>query len=730
MSVDRLSGPGAQSMITARRIALGLTGAVVLMSLLGNPLLDVVELKTYDMRLRASGERAARDVAIAAIDEKSLARLGRWPWSRRTLAAVVDRLDALGARVIALDVFFPESENRKLLEHIERLESERGLSGEDTPFAPLKRTLAADAALGEAIARSGKVVLSMVFLSETEARQAPASDMTAVLEDLKAQAIGVIRGSGSGRLDFPMREPAGLLADVAEVRRAGRFTGHINGIPDVDGALRRAPLVVRYQGHFFPSADVQAARAFLHSPDLVLHTADSGVTGLGLGERVIGTDAEGHALIHYYGPEQTISTFSIADLLDGRIDAPMVKDRVVLVGPTAEGIGDIRVTPYGPTFPGVEIRANTIQNLIDGGFVNRPNWVRWLDVIVLLALGAGLSWLFPRTGMWGGGGLALGLVALYTVLAVVLFRTQLVWFNVVYPAVLILVLFMSATIAKYVVAETGKRQIKSAFQHYVAPKVVDEIIENVDRLRLGGEKRTLTVLFSDIRGFTSVAQSLEPDELVRLLNVYLTQMTEKVFRHDGLLDKYIGDAIMAVFGAPIPRADHALAACRTALDMVEELRTLQREWREQGLPVLDIGIGINTGSMIVGNMGSRDRFDYTVIGDAVNLGSRIEGLNKLYGTRILLSEFTYAQVHEHFAALREVDLAQVRGRRDPVRIYELLPADGTLDWLPEFTRAYELMRGQRYIEAALVFEHLWEAVHDPLSHYHLQQCRAGVARSA
>ncbi len=716
-------------MITAKRIAFVLTGVVVMMYLLRVPLLDIIELKTYDMRLRTGGERAVSDVVIAAIDEKSLTRLGRWPWSRRTLAAVIEKLDALGARVIALDVFFPETENHKLLEHIARLERERGFSTADTPFTPLKRTLAADTALGEAIARSGKVVLSMVFLmSESEARQVPAAEMAAVFEDVKSQAIQVLPGSGVGNLPLP--EPAGLLANVSEIRRAAAYTGHINSIPDADGSLRWAPLVIRYRGHFFPSADVQAAHAYHPADGLALEPAEYGIKGLRLGARTIGTDEEGRALIHYYGPEQSVPTFSVADLLDGTIAAGAVKDKIVLLGSTAKGIGDIRVTPYGSTYPGVEIRATTIQNLLDGDFINRPEWMRLFDVIVLLALGTALSLLFTRTGMLAGGLVALGSAGAYTVLAVVLFRTQLVWLNVVYPAVLILMLFMSSTIAKYMVAETGKRQIKSAFQHYVAPKLVDEIIDNLDRLRLGGEKRELTVLFSDIRGFTSLAQSLPPEELVRLLNVYLTQMTDKVFKHDGLLDKYIGDAIMAIYGAPIPRADHALAACRTALDMLEELKVLQGQWREQGLPVLDIGIGINTGQMIVGNMGSRDRFDYTVIGDAVNLGSRIEGLNKLYGTRILLSEFTYAEVREEFPALREVDRAQVRGRREPVRIYELLPAVDTQDWLAEFRRGYELMRAQRYLEAALVLEQLVQTVDDPVSRYHLEQCRSGASRSA
>lgn len=715
-------------MTTASRIGLALTGVVLLMYLLHIELLDVVELKTYDMRLRSGATRVpAGQVTIAAIDEKSLAKLGRWPWPRTTYAALIERLDDMGARVIAMDVFFPESQDQKLIEHIERLEAEKGFATANSPYASLKQQLTVDTSLGQAIADSGRVVLSMVFLmSPDEASAFSKTGADQAFEDLKRNAVPLVSDSGTITLDFPMDEPAGLLANVPEIRSQARFSGHITSLPDPeDGTIRRAPLVMRYRGSFFPSADVQAVRVFERSDDLALHVASDGITGLSIGGRSIGTDERGRALIHYYGPEKTIPTLSIADVLDGSVDRKQIKDKIVVIGATAKGMGDIRVTPYGPTFPGVEIRATVIQNLLDDDFINRPRWMANVDVAAIVLLGGLLAWVLPRMGYWGGTALTLALFATYVVVAIALFRVQLIWLNVVYPSLVILVVFVSSTISKYVTAETGKRQIKSAFQHYVAPKIVDEIVDNIGGLRLGGEKRTLTVLFSDIRGFTSVSQSLPPEELVRLLNVYLTRMTKKVFKHDGLLDKYIGDAIMAVYGAPIYRDDHALLACRTALDMLEELRALQAQWREQGLPALEIGIGINTGPMVVGNMGSRDRFDYTVIGDAVNLGSRIEGLNKTYGTHILLSEFTYEQVRSEFAHIREIDLAHVRGRRQPVKIFELLPANSghPLDWLPQFQRAYALMRADNFTEALPLFEQLSASVQDPVSRYHMHYCR-------
>jgi adenylate cyclase len=279
---------------------------------------------------------------------------------------------------------------------------------------------------------------------------------------------------------------------------------------------------------------------------------------------------------------------------------------------------------------------------------------------------------------------------------------------------------------QYFLTEKEKRHIKSAFQHYVPAKVVEEITENIEKLKLGGEKRELSVLFSDIRGFTTMSETLPPEDLVRLLNTYLTRMTEQVFKHDGLLDKYIGDAIMAVYGAPIHRPDHALLACHTALDMMRELRGLQAEWKHEKRPAIDIGIGINTGTMIVGNMGSVNRFDYTVIGDSVNLGSRIEHLNKEYGTHILISEFTYADVRDKIKAVREVDVTAVRGRGASVRIYELIP-DGeykNLDWLDEFDTAREHFHAGRMAKAKPLFERLAKAIGDPVSKHYLGRIQA------
>ncbi len=710
--------------LSLRQIGAALTGFFLIMYLVGNHLLDTLELKTYDMRLTAGGARVPDgEIVIAAIDEKSLAAMGRWPWSRGVIANLVRKLDELGARVIAFDVFFAEPENRNVLEQIRQLENEPGAGA----YGRLKQTLDTDGALSRAVKQSGRVVLPIVFLmSSEETRQQSPIDAARADAGIQAQAIQLIKDSGDGHLDFPLPNPAGVVVNLPALTANAKFTGHINYLPDSDGAVRRAPLIMRYNGLFFPSADVQTVRLYQNLPHLALRTASYGITGLEIGDRLIATDESGRALIHYHGPEKTFATYSVSDIYSGNISPARIKNKLVLIGTTAIGIGDIRLTPYAAKYPGVEIRANTIQNLLEDDFIHRPDWMSIVDGAIIAGLGIFLVMVLPRLDMRVAIWFTFALLVAYAALAFGLFRGQHIWLNVVYPSLLTLTLFVSSTILKYFSVETEKRQIKGAFQHYVPAQVVEKIMENIDNLGLGGEKRELTVLFSDIRGFTTISEALAPEELVKLLNVYLTRMTDKVFKHNGLLDKYIGDAIMAVYGAPIAHPDHARLACRTALEMLREMHSLREEWKKSGLPDMDMGVGINTGSMVVGNMGSKNRFDYTVIGDAVNLGSRIESLNKIYGTHILLSEFTYRQVRDEFPHTREIDVTHVKGRQEIVRLYELmLPWQYPhMDWLPEFARAYELFRAGLLGKARAVFEHLHKTLQDPVSNYYAQRCKA------
>jgi len=681
-----------------------ITLGVILLFLTEVPLLDQLELKTYDMRLRALPKVAPKHVTIAAIDEKSLARLGRWPWSRSTFAELVQRLDEAGAKVIAFDVFFSERESAR-----------------------------ADAQFARAIASSRKVVLGTVFLlNREEAQHLGAARLEAAMQAIAPQAFAHVSTAGDARSEFQMDEPFGVLANIAELQTSAVHTGHINVQFDVDGVVRRTPLVLRHDGRYFPAFDVQVARAFLGEPKLSLELAAYGIAGMSLGERQIALDEDGRLLVRYRGPVRTFSAVSIADILERKADAALLRDRVVLIGNTAQGIGDIRVTPYGRAFPGVEVRANIIEGLLEGEVLSRPEWVKLVDVGGMIVIGLLMIVLLPRLGVLWAGIVAAAAFAAYLFAATALFRTQGLWLNIVYPSLLIALLFVSATLVRYFFAFSEKRYLKLAFQHYVPPAVVEGLVSGADRLRLGGEKRELTVLFSDIRGFTTMSEAMAPEELVKLMNEYFTAMTDKVFEHRGSLDKYIGDAVMAVYGAPVAEPRHAALACRTALEMLTVLDELKAGWKSRGLPEIDIGVGINTGPMIVGNMGSANRFNYTVVGDSVNLASRIESINKTYGTNILVSEYTYEVVKDEFPFAREIDNIRVRGRTQPVRIYELMREARykSLHWLDEYRAAYKEMREGERTRAYELFTALHAHSGDVASGYHAKVCKYPPRRQA
>jgi adenylate cyclase len=688
----------------ARAAAVALTLGAILLFLTEIPLLEHLELRTYDLRLRTLPAARPRHVTIAAIDEASLAALGRWPWSRSVHARLAERLDQLGARVIAYDLFYPERESA-----------------------------AADAQFARALAGTHKALLGTLFLyGYDETRHLAAGALEQAEKGIAPHAIAAVRAPSGTRQPLPLQEPFGVIVSIPELQAAAAAAGHLNVLPDSDGVVRRVPLVVRYGGRYYPSFDALAARAWLGKGEFALDAADYGLTGLQIGSRQVPLDEAGRLLVRYRGREGSFDTVSIADVLEGRADAALVRDRVVLIGNTAKGIGDLRVTPYGTLFPGVEVRANIIENLIEGEFLQRPDWMSLVDSAALLAIGLVLAWLLPRLGVTGAGLLALGVAAGWVLLADYLFVTQGLWLNVVYPVLLAALLFVSTALVFYFFAFSEKRYLKRAFQHYVPPAVVEDLVADSAKLRLGGEKRELTVLFSDIRGFTALSETMPPEDLVKLLNGYFTRMTERVFAHQGSLDKYIGDAIMAVFGAPLPAEQHARLACRAALDMVAELELMKAEWRAAGVPPLDIGVGINTGPMIVGNMGSASRFNYTVLGDAVNLASRIESLNKTYGTNILLSEHTYERVKDEFPNAREIDEVRVRGRSQPVRLYELIPQarHAAMDWLAEYRAAYALMRSGDLAGAAQAFAALAARTGDKASAYHAQGCQSPQRRRA
>ncbi len=633
----------------------------------------LLELKSLDLRMQARGRiETTNKIVLVTIDEKSLSELGRWPWPRKVMAGLLDKLSQYNPKVIGLDLVWAEpdqnTELRILRELAQKIKDSRVKNPEIDNYLTQGLTLADhDQILAQSVAKTGRAILGYFFLfSPVESAAAKET------EDLSSlSAYNLVRYATAEAQSAYIFEAESIQMNIPAISAAAQGAGFFNFFPDPDGAIRWAPLVIKYKGKYFCPLSLAILQKFLDGAPLILRLAEFGVEKVHLGEISIPVNEEGRLLINYCGPPKTFPHYSAADVLQGRIPREIFQDKIVLIGATAIGIYDMRVTPFSQVFPGVEIHANIVDTILKKQFLYRPNWVTIIDIINIVVIGVILGLIIPKTKVIGGVITAILLFTLFLLSGYYLFKYKGLWINMVYPTGNIILTYMALTVHRYLTEEKEKKRIRGAFQYYLSPAVVEQMLKNPEKLKLGGEKRELTVLFSDIRGFTSFSEQMAPEDLVKFLNEYLSKMTDIVFKYDGLLDKYMGDALMAIWGAPLEQPDHPLRACLAALDMVAELKTEQEKWRNQGMPVLNIGVGINTGLMVVGNMGSEKRFDYTVMGDSVNLGSRLEGLNKLYGTNIIISEFTYSSVQEEILA-RELDLVRVKGKDQPVRIYEVL----------------------------------------------------------
>ncbi|MGD8988695.1 MAG: adenylate/guanylate cyclase domain-containing protein, partial [Syntrophobacterales bacterium] len=650
-------------------LSLFLTGLMVVFYLTGNPFLDRIELKSLDVRFLTRGQEPPGPFAVVAtIDEKSLDEIGKWPWPRAKIAALIDRLSEKGARVIAMDIFFPEPDENNNIRFIEEMQRETRTLGLKEPrlesFLEQAREAADnDSILAEAIRRSkATVVLSYLFhFSREEIAHLSEEDLAGKSSDIRPSAIKLVQFTSPKAKQVEVFEALLPESNIAKLANSSRTAGHFNIFPDIDGTVRWIPLVIRYQDRFYPALALEAVRSYVGNIPLRVRVADHGIESIQLGPVAIPTDEKGRMLINFRGGPQTFPNYSVADILAGRTEPDAFRNRIVFVGSTAKGVYDLRVTPFSNVYPGLEVHANVADNILTQRFLFRPEWARLFDLVAILFMGLVTGLALPRLRALFSV-LLIGVLFIgYLLVSQTLFVRQGIWLNAVYPLLTMVLVYTAVTLYRYIVEEREKREIRGAFSFYVTPSVVNEMLKNPDKLKLGGDKKELSVLFSDIRGFTSLAEEMEPETLVHLLNEYLTEMTDVVFEFDGLLDKYIGDAIMAVFGAPLEQIDHPSRACRTALKMLQRLAKMQQKWESEGAPRLDIGIGINTGPMVVGNMGSERRFDYTVMGDSVNLASRLEGINKEYGTQVVISEFTHELVKDDFFC-RELDAVRVKGR--------------------------------------------------------------------
>ncbi|MBW1992609.1 MAG: adenylate/guanylate cyclase domain-containing protein, partial [Deltaproteobacteria bacterium] len=671
------------------------------------PLTEFMELKLYDLKFRYRGPRpAGGEVVIVAIDDASLREVGRWPWSREVLARLVARLKEAQARVIALDIIFAEREITAGVEAVRRLRQTLAATGLLTPqIAALveqeEQRADVDRQLAQTIARGTPTVLGFYF-RDVGGRAIGAEPRQFMgPKAIAAGTYNLVRLRDRQRR-LPLLGARDAEVNLPEMTEAAAGSGYFNMVPDPDGSVRWLPMAIAYGPDIYAPLVLVTLRHYRGRPPLGITLGQGGVEEIRLGRQIIPVDRFGRFYLNFLGPPGAFPTYSAAAVLAGRLPPGALKDKIVLVGATAVGIYDLRVTPFSGLSPGIEIQATALDNILRRQFLQVPRLRDFPVAAVVLLLGVILGLALPRWSAAWGFALAavLGLGYLGFNYFLFLQGWQLELF---YPLAEIAGVYTGVTVLRFLAEEKARLRLKRAFQSYLAPAVVEEIIRHPERLRLGGERRELTILFCDIRGFTTLAETMEPEALVQVLHDFLNPMSEIIVNHGGTLDKYMGDAIMALFGAPLVMEDHAARACRTALQMVATLRRLDQDWEASGRPCLSLGVGLNTGVVAVGNMGSDRLFDYTAVGDNVNLASRLEGLNKFYGTEILISESCARALGEGFI-LQEVDLVQVKGKKQPLAVFELLGEGPPEPALAEFLAAYheglELFRSRQWDRSA------------------------------
>lgn len=639
--------------------------------------LETLDLRGRDVAFELRPPSApSPKVAIIAVDEKSVRDLGRWPWPRTLQAQLLQRAKAAGAKVVALDIVYVH------------------------PQDPIS-----DKAL-RAAATSAETSIALGYFFRGDRRRTATPQARAELQpDRLSSRRQVPNQESSGAFDFDDVE-----VNLPGMRAVASGSGFLNAIHDNDGLIRKALLLGRFQGELYPSLSLKALSLYLDEPIGVRENA-FGVEAVTLGDRTVPTDENGRLTLNFYGPAQSVPHYSAVDVLQQRLPPGALRDRLVFVGVTETGISDMRATPVDPYFPGVEIHGVVASNILQERYLIRDGRTILIDLGLIFLTPLLLIYLLVkvRNILWGAG-IFVALGALIGVTFYVLFAKHGYQVGFSYPAVALVLSYLAAEGYRNLVMEKRARFLHRAFSTYLSPTLVTEMLRNPDKFKLGGEKRRITVLFSDIRGFTSLSEQLPPEQLVSVLNRYLSPMTEIVLSERGTLDKYMGDAIMAIYNAPVDVTDHTERACRSALRMLEELERLNAALVAEIGFRIDIGIGLNTGEAVVGNMGTALRFDYTAIGDAVNLAARLEGQNIIYGTHILASEETRAACDPRFL-FRPLDLLRVKGKQQPVMAYELLASadqatPAQLQLAADFTAALAIYRNAQFVQAAGLFKEL------------------------
>jgi adenylate cyclase len=708
------------------RIAISSLSLVIFaMHISGTPrfeIIDRIENYLYDVRVRLTMPGTIDErIVIIDIDEASQVELGQWPWPRNTLATIVDNLfDHYGIRVLGFDVLFAEAEETSAQRLIDELAASE-LAGQpdfDAKIAELREQQDSNIRFAESlIARD--VVTGFVFKDSLSANGTLAPSIIRQIE-LTGVTVPFVTARGF----------AGTLDALQDNAIAGGFFD--SPLIDSDGVFRRAPLVQQYRGDLYPSLALAITRTALGSPAVGLEFASSRagtlsgieLEALRLGERSIPVNQQVAVYIPFRGPQGSFPFIPAKDVFDASVPLEQLEGKIALLGASAAGLLDLRSTPVGQRYIGVEAHANLIAGLLDGTIRQQPSYSDGLELFLLAMIGVLTVVVLPRLAP---------LTALAFVLAILLASMGMnLWMwtslGLVVPLASLLGYTLVAALLQinygFFIESRNKRHLSRIFGQYIPRSLVEEMDESGEEVSLEGETRQMSVLFSDVRGFTTISENLDARELTHLMNTFLTPITKVIQDHRGTIDKYMGDAVMAFWGAPLTDEQHARHAVTAGLRMIDAVHDLKDVFEKNGWPPIAVGVGVSSGEMNVGNMGSEFRLAYTVMGDVVNLGSRLEGLTKQYGVDMIVSSGTVALLPDF--SFRELDLVRVKGKREPVAIFEPLgPTAGVsaakLLELAQFSDVIDAYRSKDWDSAQVLLDKLRQERDELLYNVYLER---------
>ena len=664
---------------------------------LPSTLLNTLENLSYDFRLGLTlPEKVDKQVVIIDIDEKSLSEIGHWPWQRNILADIVDRLfNHYKINVLGFDIVFAEEDRDPSDTYI--IEMAGTSLAEDETFRKIYRqaqdTLYRDKTFAQSLANR-KTIMGVVF--DPRDNSLHKGELPQPIAEISPELLE--------KSLFP--SAAGVTANVG-ILQAHALTGGFfdNPLIDDDGVFRKVPLLQEYQGKLYQALSLAVARAAMGDPPLELKYAlldeasnHISLEWLQLGNIIVPVDESSGALVPYIGRQRSFDYFSAVDIYDARIPVEKLQDKIVLFGTSAAGLLDLRTTPLESAYPGVEVHANLIQGILDQTIMHKPQYMLGYEILVLFIFGVALTFLLPVLSPLWGSLVSAASVLILLVIEHYIWNSLQIVSPIAAPLLLIALIFILNMTYGFFVETRDKRHLTHLFGQYVPPELVDEMSQNLKEINLDD----MSVLFTDVRNFTTISENMEPRELTLFINAFLTPLTRVIHHNRGTIDKYMGDAIMAFWGAPLADQQHARHALTAGMEMLQVMNDMRDEFRARGWPEIRIGVGVNTGPMNVGNKGSEFRVDYTVLGDAVNLGSRMEGLTKTYGVEIITGEATRHAVPEF--EYRELDRVRVKGKDQPVTLYEPLGLVETIDKtlrnsVKKFHHALKLYRQQKWDDA-------------------------------